>query len=164
MRHFEICFLVHPDQSEQVPAMQDRYRTLIESKNGKVHRMEDWGRRQLAYMIAKVHKAHYAMMNVECEYTTLEELETAFKFNDAILRHMVVRREDAQTEASPLLKEADDERKAKAAREAADAKARAEAEAKKAEDAKAAEAEAEAAPATEDADAEAEKATADAAE
>lgn len=104
MRHFEICFLVHPDQSEQVPAMLERYRTLVESKNGKIHRMEDWGRRQLAYPIVKLHKAHYILMNIECETEVLRELEAAFKFNDAVLRHLTVRRQEAASEQSLMMK------------------------------------------------------------
>ncbi|MGA9852722.1 MAG: 30S ribosomal protein S6 [Gammaproteobacteria bacterium] len=104
MRHYEIVFLVHPDQSEQVPAMIERYRTMIESEGGKIHRVEDWGRRQLAYPIAKVHKAHYALMNIECGQATLNELVSMFRFNDAVLRHLVVRREAAVTEPSPLIK------------------------------------------------------------
>ncbi|MGH8283903.1 MAG: 30S ribosomal protein S6 [Gammaproteobacteria bacterium] len=104
MRHYEIVFLVHPDQSEQVPAMIERYRTMIESEGGKIHRVEDWGRRQLAYPIAKVHKAHYALMNIECGQATLNELIGMFRFNDAVLRHLVVRRDAAVTEPSPLIK------------------------------------------------------------
>ncbi|MGB9430536.1 MAG: 30S ribosomal protein S6 [Gammaproteobacteria bacterium] len=104
MRHYEIVFLVHPDQSEQVPAMIERYRAMIESGGGKIHRVEDWGRRQLAYPIAKVHKAHYALMNIECGQATLNELVSMFRFNDAVLRHLVVRREAAVTEPSPLIK------------------------------------------------------------
>lgn len=104
MRHYEIVFLVHPDQSEQVPAMVERYRSLIEAGNGKIHRMEDWGRRQLAYTIAKLHKAHYVMLNIEADAAVLEELVSAFRFNDAVLRHMVIRRDDAVTEASLMLK------------------------------------------------------------
>ena len=110
MRHYEIVFLVHPDQSEQVPAMVERYRSMIESEGGKVHRLEDWGRRQLAYPIAKVHKAHYVLMNIECGQATLNELVGMFRFNDAVLRHLVVRREDAVTEPSPLIKPKDDEK------------------------------------------------------
>lgn len=110
MRHYEIVFLVHPDQSEQVPAMLERYRGLIEESGGTVHRVEDWGRRQLAYIIAKVHKAHYAMMNVECGAEAIEELEGIFRFNDAVIRHMTMRREEAETEVSPLAKEAEEER------------------------------------------------------
>ncbi len=108
MRHYEIVFLVHPDQSEQVPAMNERYRSMVESTGGKLHRLEDWGRRQLAYPIAKVHKAHYVLMNVECGQQTLADLESAFRFNDAVLRHMTVRQDGAITEPSPLLKAKDD--------------------------------------------------------
>jgi len=104
MRHFEICFLVHPDQSEQVPAMLERYRNLIESKNGKIHRLEDWGRRQLAFPIVKLHKAHYILMNIECDSETLAELEGAFRFNDAVLRHLTIRRQAAITEQSLMMK------------------------------------------------------------
>jgi len=108
MRHFEICFLVHPDQSEQVPAMLERYRNLIESRNGKIHRLEDWGRRQLAYPIVKLHKAHYILMNIECDNETLAELEGAFRFNDAVLRHLTVRRQEAITEQSLMMKAKED--------------------------------------------------------
>ena len=104
MRHYEICFLVHPDQSEQVPAMLERYRSLVEAANGKIHRVEDWGRRQLAYPIAKLHKAHYVLMNIECDGATLAELEGIFRFNDAVLRHLTVRRQEAITEQSVMLK------------------------------------------------------------
>ena len=104
MRHYEICFLVHPDQSEQVPAMLERYKSIIEEKNGSIHRLEDWGRRQLAYPIAKLHKAHYVLMNVECDGETLSELEGVFKFNDAVLRHLTIRKQDAVTEQSEMLK------------------------------------------------------------
>ncbi len=104
MRHYEICFLVHPDQSEQVPAMLERYRSLIEGKNGIIHRLEDWGRRQLAYPVAKLHKAHYVLMNIECDNDTLDELEGVFRFNDAVLRHLTIRRQDALTEQSEMLK------------------------------------------------------------
>jgi len=104
MRHYEICFLVHPDQSEQVPAMLERYRTMIEEKKGSIHRLEDWGRRQLAYPIVKLHKAHYVLMNIECDNDTLAELEGAFKFNDAVLRHLTIRRQDAVVEQSEMLK------------------------------------------------------------
>ena len=104
MRHYEICFLVHPDQSEQVPAMLERYRSMIEEKKGSIHRLEDWGRRQLAYPVAKLHKAHYVLMNIECDNDTLEELEGVFRFNDAVLRHLTVRRQDATTEQSEMLK------------------------------------------------------------
>ncbi len=102
MRHYEIVFLVHPDQSEQVPAMIDRYRKLIEDAKGTIHRLEDWGRRQLAYQIQKIHKAHYVMMNIECDQETLDELENAFRFNDAVLRNLVIRRKAAITEPSPM--------------------------------------------------------------
>ena len=105
MRHYEIVFIVHPDQSEQVPAMVERYRNLITGRGCKIHRLEDWGRRQLAYPIQKVHKAHYVLMNIECDGETLNELETAFKFNDAVLRHLTVRMDKAVTEPSPMMKE-----------------------------------------------------------
>lgn len=104
MRHYEIVFLVHPDQSEQVPAMVERYRSMVESGGGKVHRHEDWGRRQLAYPLAKMHKAHYVLLNIECGQQTLTDIESAFRFNDAVLRHMTVRMDAAVTEPSPLLK------------------------------------------------------------
>src|SRR4030065_2232336 len=105
MRHYEIVFIVHPDQSEQVPAMIERYRTLITSKSGQIHRLEDWGRRQLTYPIQKMHKAHYVLMNIECDGETLAELENSFKFNDAVLRHLVVRMPKAVTAPSPMMKE-----------------------------------------------------------
>jgi small subunit ribosomal protein S6 len=108
MRHYEIVFLVHPDQSEQVPAMIDRYKATIEGKEGKIHRLEDWGRRQLAYTIQKIHKAHYVLMNIECNQEALDELESAFRFNDAVLRHMTIKCDKAVTEASPLVKKEDD--------------------------------------------------------
>lgn len=104
MRHYEICFLVHPDQSEQVPAMLERYRGMIEEKGGTIHRLEDWGRRQLAYPIIKLHKAHYVLMNIECDGGVLAELEGAFRFNDAVLRHLTIRRKSAITEQSEMLK------------------------------------------------------------
>jgi small subunit ribosomal protein S6 len=104
MRHYETCFLVHPDQSEQVPAMLERYQGLIESKGGKIHRLEDWGRRQLAYPIVKLHKAHYVLMNIECDSETLKELEGVFKFNDAVLRSLTIRRQEAVTEQSHMMK------------------------------------------------------------
>lgn len=104
MRHYEIVFLVHPDQSAQVPAMVERYKGIIESASGIIHRLEDWGRRQLAYPINKVHKAHYVMMNIECDQATLDELESGFRFNDAVLRSLTIRRDEAITEASPLVK------------------------------------------------------------
>ncbi|MFQ5935486.1 MAG: 30S ribosomal protein S6 [Acidiferrobacterales bacterium] len=109
MRHYEIVLLVHPDQSEQVSAMIERYRSMIESQNGAVHRLEDWGRRQLAYLINKVHKAHYVLMNIECTLETLRELEGAFKFNDAVLRYLVIKRQAAVTAPSPLAKDGQDE-------------------------------------------------------
>jgi small subunit ribosomal protein S6 len=107
MRHYEIVFLIHPDQSEQVPAMVERYQGAIESGGGAVHRLEDWGRRQLAHSINKIHKAHYILMNIECEQAVLDELLNNFKFNDAVLRHLVIRRDEAVTEPSFLAKSAD---------------------------------------------------------
>ncbi len=105
MRHYEIVFIVHPDQSEQVPAMVDRYRQMVTGKGGKIHRLEDWGRRQLAYPIEKIHKAHYVLMNIECDNDTLGELEHAFKFNDAVLRHLTVAMREAVVAPSPMMKE-----------------------------------------------------------
>ena len=105
MRHYEIVFIVHPDQSEQVPGMIERYRNTITAGNGKVHRIEDWGRRQLAYPIQKVFKAHYVLMNIEVNNETLVELENSFKFNDAVLRHLTVKMAKAYTEPSPMMKE-----------------------------------------------------------
>jgi small subunit ribosomal protein S6 len=129
MRHYEIVFLVHPDQSEQVPAMVEKYQGMVTEAGGQVHRSEDWGRRQLAHPIHKIHKAHYALLNVECPYDVIKEIKTAFKFNDAVLRHMVLQRDDAVTEASPMAlavaeekqreQEAQQRREAKAAAEAA---------------------------------------------
>jgi len=104
MRHYEICFLVHPDQSEQVPAMLERYRALVEGSKGAIHRLEDWGRRQLAFPIAKLHKAHYVLMNIECDAATLAELEGLFRFNDAVLRHLTVCRQEAIVEQSLMMK------------------------------------------------------------
>ena len=104
MRHYEIVFLVHPDQSEQVPGMIERYSSLITQGGGQIHRTEDWGRRQLSYPINKIHKAHYVLLNVECDLETLEELETGFKFNDAVLRNLVMKRKKADTVESPLMK------------------------------------------------------------
>ena len=104
MRHYEIVFLVHPDQSEQVPAMIERYRGIVESREGIVHRQEDWGRRQLSYPISKIYKAHYTLLNIECDQQALDELTSAFKFNDAVIRHMVLKTSGAVTEASPLVK------------------------------------------------------------
>ena len=109
MRHYEIVFLVHPDQSEQVPGMVERYRSAIEAKGGKIHRLEDWGRRQLAYPIIKLHKAHYVLMNIECDGEALAELESAFRFNDAVLRHLTIKRKEAVTEPSLLAKTDDKE-------------------------------------------------------
>lgn len=104
MRHYEIVFLVHPDQSEQVPGMIERYSKAIEDGKGTVHRLEDWGRRQLAYSINKIHKAHYVLMNIECGADVLEELENAFRFNDAVLRNLIIKRKEAITEDSPIMK------------------------------------------------------------
>jgi small subunit ribosomal protein S6 len=105
MRHYEVVFIVHPDQSEQVPAMIERYRTQITSGGGNIHRLEDWGRRQLAYPIQKIHKAHYVLMNIECSQEVLEELEHGFKFNDAVLRHLTLSTKAAVTAPSPMMKE-----------------------------------------------------------
>jgi small subunit ribosomal protein S6 len=105
MRHYEIVFIVHPDQSEQVPAMIDRYKATLAAAGGKIHRIEDWGRRQMAYMIDKLAKAHYVCMNIECDQKTLEELEHAFKFNDAVLRHLIIKTKKAETEPSIMMKE-----------------------------------------------------------
>ena len=110
MRHYEVIFLVHPDQSEQVPAMVDRYRALLESNGGTIHRFEDWGRRQMAYMIEKVYKAHYVLMNIECDGNTLTELNSMFKFSDAVIRNLVVRKSRAITEPSPLAKSKEESR------------------------------------------------------
>jgi small subunit ribosomal protein S6 len=104
LRHYEIVFLVHPDQSEQVNAMIERYRSMIETSGGAIHRLEDWGRRQLAYPINKIHKAHYVLMNVECDAPTLDELTSAFRFNDAVIRNLVMKRDQADVEASPMAK------------------------------------------------------------
>ena len=105
MRHYEICFIVHPDQSEQVPGMVERYRSIVTAKGGQIHRLEDWGRRQLAYPIQKIHKAHYVLMNIECDQPTIAELEHGFKFNDAVLRHLTVKMKAAVTTPSPMMKE-----------------------------------------------------------
>ena len=104
MRHYEIVFLVHPDQSEQVPAMIERYRSTVESRGGTIHRLEDWGRRQLAYTINKVHKAHYVLMNIQCDREALTELESTFRFNDAVIRNLIITRDQAITAPSPLAK------------------------------------------------------------
>ena len=114
MRHYEVVFMVHPDQSDQVPAMIERYRSMIESAQGVIHRLEDWGRRQLAYPLNKVHKAHYVLMNIECELATLREIESAFRFNDAVLRSLVINRKAAVTTPSPLMKEKESEEKSAA--------------------------------------------------
>jgi len=129
MRHYEIVFLVHPDQSEQVPAMVEKYHGMVTESGGSVHRSEDWGRRQLSHPINKIHKAHYALLNIECDFAVIEEIKSAFKFNDAVLRNLVISRDDAVTEASPMAvavaeekakeKEAQQRREAKAVAEAA---------------------------------------------
>jgi small subunit ribosomal protein S6 len=163
MRHYEIVFLVHPDQSEQVPAMVERYQGIVTESGGAVHRTEDWGRRQLAHPINKVHKAHYVLLNVECEQSPLDEIKGAFRFNDAVLRHLVIARDEAVTEASPMAvavaeekakeKEAQQRREAKAAAEAAMRTEKKEEEPAKeeaAEEAPAAEEKAEEAPAAEE--------------
>jgi small subunit ribosomal protein S6 len=110
VRHYEIVFLVHPDQSEQVPAMLERYRSMIEGAGGKVHREEDWGRRQLAHSISKVHKAHYLLLNVECDKPTLDELIGAFRFSDAVLRYLVIKRDEAVTEVSAMAQAHEEEK------------------------------------------------------
>jgi len=110
MRHYEVVFMVHPDQSEQVAAMIEKYRGIVESSEGTIHRLEDWGRRQLAYPINKLHKAHYVLMNIECTGDALAELESAFKFNDAVLRKLVIKQKTAITEPSPLAKQDKEER------------------------------------------------------
>jgi small subunit ribosomal protein S6 len=138
MRHYEIVFLVHPDQSEQVPAMVEKYQGMVTEAGGQVHRSEDWGRRQLAHPINKIHKAHYALMNVECPFDVIKEIKTAFKFNDAVLRNLVLSRDEAVTEASPMaVAVAEEKAKEKEAQQRRDAKAAAEA-AQRVEDEKAA--------------------------
>ncbi len=128
MRHYEIVFLVHPDQSEQVPAMVERYHGMVTDSGGTVHRSEDWGRRQMAHPINKIHKAHYALMNIECDFPVVEEIKSAFKFNDAVLRHLVIARDEAVTEASPMaVAVAEEKAKEKEAQQRRDAKAVAEA-------------------------------------
>ncbi len=109
MRHYEIVFMVHPDQSEQVPAMLERYRSMIDASGGAIHRLEDWGRRQLSYPINKIHKAHYVLMNIECNADTLEQLSSAFRFNDAVIRNLIIKRDEAITEPSLLIKSKDQE-------------------------------------------------------
>ncbi len=113
MRHYEVVFLVHPDHSEQVPAMVERYTTQIKEAGGQIHRLEDWGRRQLAYPINKIHKAHYVLMNIECDQATLRSLEDAFRYNDAVIRNLFIRRDEAITEESPLAKSAEEKRSRK---------------------------------------------------
>jgi small subunit ribosomal protein S6 len=128
MRHYEIVFLVHPDQSEQVPAMVEKYQGMVTEAGGQVHRSEDWGRRQLAHPINKIHKAHYALLNVECPFDVIKEIKSAFKFNDAVLRHMVLSRDEAITEASPMaVAVAEEKQREKEAQQRRDAKAAAEA-------------------------------------
>ncbi len=119
MRHYEIVLLIHPDQSEQVPAMLERYKTLVTNGGGKVHRVEDWGRRQLAYMIQKLAKAHYLCLNIECSKDVLTELETGFRFNDAVLRHLTVKVDKAETAPSVMMKSVEKEEARKAAQESA---------------------------------------------
>jgi len=128
MRHYEIVFLVHPDQSEQVPAMVEKYQGMVTEAGGQVHRSEDWGRRQLAHPINKIHKAHYALLNVECPFDVIKEIKSAFKFNDAVLRHLVLSRDEAITEASPMaVAVAEEKQREKEAQHRRDAKAAAEA-------------------------------------
>jgi small subunit ribosomal protein S6 len=129
MRHYEVVFMVHPDQSEQVPAMIERYRTMIESSGGAIHRLEDWGRRVLAYPINKIHKAHYVLMNIECGAEPLEELGNAFRFNDAVIRNLIIKRDEPVTEASLLAKMKEEEEAAAKLRAEAEARARVAAEA-----------------------------------
>ena len=123
MRHYEICFIVHPDQSEQVPAMIERYRTVIAGNKGTIHRVEDWGRRQLAYPIEKLVKAHYVLMNIECDGKTLDELENGFRYNDAVLRHLTIKMKKAETSASPMMKVVEREEAKKAASDTSSAPA-----------------------------------------
>lgn len=120
MRHYEIVFMVHPDQSAQVPAMLERYRSLIEGAAGKIHRLEDWGRRQLAYPINKVLKAHYVLMNIECDQPTLDELESGFRFNDAVIRSLTIRKEEAVTDPSPMARESQPDASARRSDDGAD--------------------------------------------
>jgi small subunit ribosomal protein S6 len=128
MRHYEIVFLVHPDQSEQVPAMVEKYQGMVTGAGGAVHRNEDWGRRQLAHPINKIHKAHYVLLNVECGFDIIEEIKTAFRFNDAVLRHLIIARDKAITEASPMaVAVAEEKAKEREAQQRRDAKAAAEA-------------------------------------
>ena len=160
MRHYEVVFLVHPDQSEQVPAMIERYRGIIEGTDGKIHRLEDWGRRQLAYPINKVHKAHYVMMNIECGQEAREELASAFRFNDAVIRNMIIKTKKAYTEPSPLAKSKEEAEERPAREESGESRQTPAAEERPAPEASGESAEAEApteerpAPATEEAPAE----------
>jgi small subunit ribosomal protein S6 len=124
LRHYEVVFLVHPDQSEQVPAMMERYRSIIEGAGGKIHREEDWGRRQLAHSIQKLHKAHYLLFNLECDKAALDELIGAFRFSDAVLRHLVIRRDEAITEPSVMAKAHEEEKEKEAAAAARDSRPR----------------------------------------
>ncbi len=150
MRHYEIVFLVHPDQSEQVPAMVERYQGLVTGSGGSVHRTEDWGRRQLTHPINKIHKAHYVLLNVECELSVLDEIKGAFRFNDAVLRHLVIARDKAVVEASPMaVAVAEEKAKEREAQERRDAKAAAEASMRKDSDDAEKAADAEEAPAAE---------------
>ncbi|MDY3330554.1 MAG: 30S ribosomal protein S6 [Pelistega sp.] len=119
MRHYEVVFIVHPDQSEQVPAMTERYQSMVTNNGGKVHRSEDWGRRQLAYPIQKLVKAHYVCLNIECDQATLDELEHSFRYNDAVLRHLVIKAKAAQTAPSIMMKAVEREESRKVAAEAA---------------------------------------------
>ena len=138
MRHYEIVFLVHPDQSEQVPAMVERYQGMVTNAGGSIHRTEDWGRRQLAHPINKVHKAHYVLLNVECDFDVIEEIKGAFRFNDAVLRHLVMSCKDAVTEASPMaVAVAEEKAKEREAQQRRDAKAAAEAAMRKEEESEA---------------------------
>jgi len=124
MRHYEVVFMVHPDQSEQVPAMIERYRNMIESSGGAIHRLEDWGRRQLTYPINKIHKAHYVLMNIECGAEPLKELDSAFRFNDAVIRNLIIKRDGAVTETSLMAKMKEEEEAAAKLRAEAEEKAR----------------------------------------
>lgn len=128
MRHYEICIVVHPDQSEQVPAMIERYKTLVTEKGGKIERVEDWGRRPLAYPIQKLVKAHYVLLNIECDLDTIAEIENGFRFNDAVLRHLTVKTKHAETEPSPMMKAVEKEEAKKAAAAAPAAEKAAEAD------------------------------------
>lgn len=119
MRHYEIVFMVHPDQSEQVPAMVDRYKKVVTEHGGQIHRLEDWGRRQLAYPINKIHKAHYVLMNIECDQKTLQEIKSNFRFNDAVLRNMVLVKDVAITEPSPMMKAKDEHKESQESKSSA---------------------------------------------